>query len=80
MNNVNSENCRMFPIYRRLRIARTRVGVKHPDVRPEWVGAAQVKEIKLEYTHVSSNITRVANWLGYGLEIHLTITEGTTGI
>lgn len=50
-------------------------GAIHSDVRPEWVMAALVKEVELEYTVVSSNGASVVSRWGCVLGVCLTVAE-----
>lgn len=58
-------------MYMGRRVVVVRVSVILPDIRSEWVVAALVKEIKLQYDVMSSNRAKFVNWWGYGLDIFM---------
>lgn len=66
--NIKMNKCWCFPVYLGRRMARTRTGAIHPDIKPVWVVAALTKVIKLEHKIVSANKTKILNWWGYGLK------------
>lgn len=76
VKNLITQKWKVFLIYIGQKIVRLRVGAIHPKNEVKWVIFALVKDIKDTYKIVSSSVTQVLKWWGYGLELYLQSRKG----